>query len=1777
MAAPKRRSGLADARERSRLSVEALEPRVLLSAGVSELLAGVQPGCLAVAPTLPGTDTAGFVPLPGDTGETGTRARIFDMFGGTWADAEKDATSTEDDLLCWAATLSNMLEWTGWGMVGGMTRADQFLDYFETHWTDGGQVVAPAAQWWFSGEDTTSGGAYADVAGGGFYPHLDYSDYFAVEEDDADIMSFIDQYTNAGWAMGIWIHNGFSHEVTCWGFNYDPNEPPGSTDYYLGLWITDSDDDKGVANGHTAPNDLHYYGVSWDGSQWHLNDYGGPDVIIEQAVALSRYDNGILTINGDQGSVNQDDGISLRLDAATRTYLEVRVNGTLTHSRLVSSVRELNILGWGGNDTLTVDFTNGDPLAGLTVNYDGGTGGDDALVITGGAGKIGSYRPGPTVGDGTVRVGTSSISFTGLEPVTVGGFAEFTFVTPNSNDAITIDSPAAGQNRISGTSGGVAFESLIFSNVTHFLLDTATNDAPLGNPNDTVTFSSDLVATGLTSFTVDLGPGNDRADASGVTTATRPVTLLGGAGDDTLTGGAGNDRIEGGAGRDGINGGGGFDSLFGGDDSDVFDLSAGSATVDGGGGQDVFTLRDTSGAFQIYRDGSFNPPAARVVGPNNSASLFDVEDVHILPPALDVASSVLVRDLQGTAVQTVILNRALSIFGTVTTNNFSGSIAIEGSGADDTINVANSSSFGSLAIPTVYLPWGLVGIDDFSQDGFSTLTLSGLTGNDAIKVEPTAALATTLIVLDGGAGDDYLSADAVLLGGPGNDTLVGGAGDDTLNGGDGDDTMVGRGGNDTYDGGAGFDTILVEGTPGNDTIFVNQTAATSLTYTVNGAPETDTLVTVAGVRTVEAVRVEAGDGDDTVTVTWADALGVDALVNSLRVDVHGGAAATRDRLAVIDAATGDLVLYRKGEQAGTGSMTIGPANAEPLEMVFDGIEYADPIAGAGGSVVVFKHDPFEYNSLQALATNLGANDTINIDPTIDPGVDPILGLPADVDWFRIVAESSGMLDVQVLFRHIATAPSGRPGLPGNGDLSIELRDPSGDLIASSTSADDDERIRVPAVQGQAYFLRIFGATGFAVNVYNLEVANTPAPLVDAVVLDPTSDTGTSSSDNVTSLATPRVFLEADLSGFNAAGIDILDPAEVLASEAGAAVQVFVNNVAVGYATPVAGTDFTLFEFTLLPGQLSTVFIPAPGGAGLNFIKGAVRVFDGQLPQASGRSQLSQPLRLTYDPTAPAGTVPDMLVSSDTGFDDSDNVTYIDTPAFQGTGEPNSKVFIYAETVGAGVVELVGQGVVLTTGAWEVTIEPLDHDFPVGEYVISAVYEDLAGNRSAGPILDEGLTIWHDSTPPNVPYLDLITEDDKGFSHFDNYTQELTLHFDVTVNDTFDDGNPVPNDVQWFIQDRFENSTTGEVTVASSGGLSTAGFWDDVEITFTDYGVHNLKLVAWDRAGHRSEFLLKVQIDPDACDESVLKLANGQVILYDSDGVMLENSNGFEIVTDVDASDFRIFVDRANNVRRVDLVGNPTGLGMIINPADGGPVEFRDARRPPPDRWSIEALDFLFINASSPSVSIRSPIGGRDLSDILKAEDYLVTDPDLDGDGLTDDLTAFYSAGPVRSFTIRDAYGSVDGDIVIRGADPFGFASQKFTLRRVDIAPDADVVLPDGAIKSFSHTGGAFDADLQVQNILKGTFGGTLSGNITFLSSFTGRVGTTGSVFGGDVTVLGDFLGTLDGKKTPNGSSTLFLTLGTTINGFVSRQPDGLINIFGEDLSFGGIFAVIDVV
>ena len=212
---------------------------------------------------------------------TGTAYRLFEVWGGFWADAEKDP-DPGDDLLCWAATASNMMEWTGWGFVGGMEfdNTDDFFQFFRDHVTDKGHYVDAGIDWWFDGtlRDEGPDAAVEDVDHTGFWPGYNAADYLSTSWNKEDVMSNIRQGLISSRPVGISIYSdgGGAHVVTCWGFNYDDSDGKTASDkeFYQGVWLSDSDSHKGQWN---PPDVLRYYAVEWSeaNDRWEMPNYGG--------------------------------------------------------------------------------------------------------------------------------------------------------------------------------------------------------------------------------------------------------------------------------------------------------------------------------------------------------------------------------------------------------------------------------------------------------------------------------------------------------------------------------------------------------------------------------------------------------------------------------------------------------------------------------------------------------------------------------------------------------------------------------------------------------------------------------------------------------------------------------------------------------------------------------------------------------------------------------------------------------------------------------------------------------------------------------------------------------------------------------------------------------------------------------------------------------------------------------------------------------------------------------------------------------------------------------------------------------------------------------------------------------------------------------------------------------------------------------------------------------------------------------------------------------------
>ncbi len=283
--------------------------------------------------------------------------------------------------------------------------------------------------------------------------------------------------------------------------------------------------------------------------------------------------------------------------------------------------------------------------------------------------------------------------------------------------------------------------------------------------------------------------GNDRISAAALAAQAIALRLDGGAGDDTIAGARGIEVAFGGDGNDSIDGNGANDAAFmgAGDDTFVWDPGDGSDTVEGQAGTDTMLFNGANVAEQV--DLSANGERLRFFRTQATITM-DTNDVEKVDfNALGGPDTVTVNDLTGTDVQTVNANLAATLGGS-TGDAATDSVIVNGTIGNDAIEVAGGirSRSGTASVTGLAATVSVTNADPATD----VLTINALAGNDIVDAARVSAN-STLLTLDGGAGDDL---------------LVGGGGNDTLFGRDGNDVLVGGPGTDVLDGGPGLNVIV---------------------------------------------------------------------------------------------------------------------------------------------------------------------------------------------------------------------------------------------------------------------------------------------------------------------------------------------------------------------------------------------------------------------------------------------------------------------------------------------------------------------------------------------------------------------------------------------------------------------------------------------------------------------------------------------------------------------------------------------------------------------------------------------------------------------------------------------------------------------------------------------------------------------------------------------------------------------------------------------------------
>ncbi len=225
--------------------------------------------------------------------------------------------------------------------------------------------------------------------------------------------------------------------------------------------------------------------------------------------------------------------ITLRVSGTQLELIDSKTGDELASAPLATT-SEVDVTGVAHSvTTFTVDFSGG--AIPLPINYDGGSGGDNTLIIQGGQFAGTSYSSsGPH--SGTITLGPTEINYTNLTPIvdnTVVNDRVFNDPAPSGDLIELVAGATAGTTKIESGSATPAFENVTFANPANSLTINA------GPGTVTIDLESVDPAFGAQIF-VNGGGGNDTLEGpnqasqfvvtgnlSGSLNAPAPVTFTG--------------------------------------------------------------------------------------------------------------------------------------------------------------------------------------------------------------------------------------------------------------------------------------------------------------------------------------------------------------------------------------------------------------------------------------------------------------------------------------------------------------------------------------------------------------------------------------------------------------------------------------------------------------------------------------------------------------------------------------------------------------------------------------------------------------------------------------------------------------------------------------------------------------------------------------------------------------------------------------------------------------------------------------------------------------------------------------------------------------------------------------------------------------------------------------------------------------------------------------------------------------------------------------------------
>jgi Ca2+-binding RTX toxin-like protein len=578
------------------------------------------------------------------------------------------------------------------------------------------------------------------------------------------------------------------------------------------------------------------------------------------------------------------------------------------------------IEGGSGNDTMLFNGANVNEKVNITANGSRVLFTRDVANITMDLNSVEVIDFTAKGGADTITVG--DLSGTGTQQVILDlGSVPGTNQGDGAADSVILNGTAkADKIQVASNANNVTVTGLP---ETVNILSTDTGDAltiQSGAGNDTINASA--LAAGVIALTIDAGAGNNT-----ITGSAGADRILAGDGNDTVTGGQGNDVADLGAGDDTFiwNPGDGSDTVLGGDGTDTLVFNGSNAAENmaiSANGADAILTRDVGNVTMDLN--SVEHIQVNAAGGADNITVNDLTGTGVTQVAIDLSSGPGSKTGDG-AADTVTVNGTAGD-DTIKVVNSGGAIVVNGLAAQ--VTIAHAEAGDSLTIN------GGTGNDTIDASAIkagqlANLTINGGDGNDTII---GSAGNDTII---GGRGNDVTNMGA------GNDTFVWNPGDgsDTVEGQGGIDTMQFNGANiaENVDISANGSRVRFFRDVANITMDLN--SVENINFNALGGADNINIGDLTGTGT-QQVNLDLGASDgaaDTVTINGT--AGNDVIfvtenngvitVTGLSETVNITNAGVGDKL-VINGLDGDDVIQASGLHGGIQLVANGGNGADVL-------------------------------------------------------------------------------------------------------------------------------------------------------------------------------------------------------------------------------------------------------------------------------------------------------------------------------------------------------------------------------------------------------------------------------------------------------------------------------------------------------------------------------------------------------------------------------------------------------------------------------------------------------------------------------------------------------------------------------------------------------------------------------------------------------------------------------------------------------------------------------